>query len=143
LIELLIAQASDTQVSGAWVLELVVKIFTGLGVLFAAMWAAYKRGQTTSEVTLKQPVPEVTTRQAPEFADQRLLTEHKERTDERFADIAQDIDQIHTRINALFKVVNLMEGQLGGLNENVSRLLDKAMGLPPGTTATRQRKSDG
>ena len=141
MIELL-AQTADTQVSGAWVLELVLKIFSGLGILFAAMWEAYKRGQTTSsEVTVKQPVPEVTTRVAPEFADQRLLSEHKERTDERFADIAEDIDQIHTRINALFKVVNVMEGQLSGLSENVSRLLDQAMSLPPGTTSARQRKS--
>ena len=44
MIELL-AQTADTQVSGAWVLELVLKIFSGLGILFAAMWAAYKRGQ--------------------------------------------------------------------------------------------------
>jgi hypothetical protein len=92
-------------------------------------------------VTIDSPVPEITTREATRFADSKQLDEHKSTTDTKFAEIAEDIDQIHTRLNAAFKVLNTLEGTVGGIKDNVGLLLDRAMGLPPGTTVTRQRKS--
>jgi hypothetical protein len=65
LMMLLLAAAAaagpDTQISGAWVLELVAKIFAGLGVLFTAVWVAYRKGdadrKTKGSVTIDgQPI---------------------------------------------------------------------------------------
>lgn len=94
-----------------------------------------ERDRVQGNVTIDSPIPEVTTREAPRYAERGT-------TEEKFKAVAEDIDQIHTRINALFRVVNNLEGQFEGVNQNVGRLLDRAMGLPPGTSVPpRQRKT--
>lgn len=56
-----VTAAADPQISGAWVLELVAKIFGGLAVVVAAVYAGYKKGdadrRTKGSVTIDgQPI---------------------------------------------------------------------------------------
>src|SRR5690349_3090519 len=81
--------APDPQISGAWALKLVAGIFSGLGVLVAAAWAAYKKGQGNpiSETTIRPPLPEVTTREAPVWVAQKDFDDLKEDIDKGFSEL--------------------------------------------------------
>ena len=76
MIELL-ASAVDPQLSGSWVLQLVAKLFAGFAILIGAAYAAYKKGQanapTSTERTLKSPVPTVTIKTEPVWASREEL----------------------------------------------------------------------
>ncbi len=138
--------AADTQISGNWVLELVAKLFLGLGVLFTAVWAAYKKGQTNqSEVTIKQPVPTVETREAVTFAARNDLDDHIDRTDKSLTELWDAIDgerkiardalgKIHRRLDEQSTATAKVQGTVDEVKSNVGKLLDLALAPKrPGT----------
>ena len=153
MLDLILAQAAapDPQISGAWVLELVAKIFVGIGVLFGAVWLAYKRGQgnPSSETTItNQPL---IVREDEDYVTHGELNEHLERIEAGFTELKGDRDEarrvarnalgnVHARINESTTKLDVLAGKVEGINENVGRLVDIAMNRPVGTTIQNQRK---
>lgn len=131
---------ADTQVSGAWVLELIAKIFAGVAILIGAAWAAYRKGQATPTMsaTIKPPVPTITIREDEQWATQPDLEEHVQRTDKQFSEVWQAIQaergiartalgRIHERLDTQSGVTAKLQGSVDEVAKNVDRLLDLAM----------------
>lgn len=122
-------------VSVGVVTAIITAIFSGIALVVGKVW-----GRKTAEITLKPPMPEVTTRSAKQYAENAALLAHEGRTAESLAQVAQDIDQIHTRINAAFHKLDTLDGSVEGIREITGKLLDLALHLPQGTSAIRSRK---
>ncbi len=135
---------SDPSISGAWALKLVAGIFSGLGVLFTAVWVAFKKGQTSQTETLvKSPLPEVTTRPAAIFIVRSEFDELK-------ADMEKNFDQLkaamaeerrvaresqgktHKRSDDNAVALAELKGEVHGMSKNVERLLTLATTPKPG-----------
>lgn len=133
------AAAPDTMISGKWLLAIIPAVIAALG----AVWVKAKNAgirEATNNITIQSPVPEVTTRSAKQYAENAALLAHEGRTAESLAQVAQDIDQIHTRINAAFHKLDTLDGSVEGIREITGKLLDLALHLPQGTSAIRSRK---
>lgn len=50
-----------------------------------------------------------------------------------------EIDQLHSRMNMAFRILDRLGGTVDGIGDNVGRLLDIQLNLPPGTTAKKTR----
>ena len=151
MIELL-ASAVDPQLSGSWVLELVMKLFAGFALLIAAAWAAYKKGQanapTSTETTLKPPVPTVTIKTEPVWASREELAKVQHELKELRTDVDHKLDRllegqaeradvartalgkVHKRLDDNTEDLALVRGELTQVNQNVGRLLDIALKKP-------------
>lgn len=130
---------ADFMISGEWVVGALVTLIPIIG----AVWIKAKQAglrEATNNITIQPPIPEVTTRSAKQYAESAALLAHEGRTAESLAQVAQDIDQIHTRLNAAFHKLDAMEGSVDGIREITGKLLDLALHLPQGTSAIRSRK---
>lgn len=99
MMNLLAEVAADTQISGNWVLELIAKLFVGLGVLVTAVWAAYKKGQAApvSNLTLPDPLPEFVTRTAstpPSWDAHKALVDRVMRQEQISNELRHDLSEV-------------------------------------------------
>ncbi len=138
------APEADPTISGAWALKLVAGIFTGLGILFTAVWAAYKRGQVNPahETTLKAPLPEVTTRPAAVFIVRSEFDELKADMEKNFDELKKAMAEerriareaqgrVHSRSDANAVALAELKGEVHGMSKNVERLLTLATTKSP------------
>lgn len=132
---------ADFMISGDWLIGGLVTLLPIIGgVWIKAKQAGRKEGENSRSVTLKPPVPEVTTREAPKFAASGDLQAHEARTADALKQMAEDIDQLHTRINSAFRKLDTLDGSVDAIREITGKLLDLALGLPQGTTAARTKR---
>lgn len=140
---LILANAVTDSVSGEFALKLVGGIFTGLGILFAAVWAAYKKGQAapSTETTIKSPVPTVTVQQVQRWAthdelaavavEVAELKSDMDRKLDRLLDGQQErgkvareaLNNVHRRMDASTEAVAELKGEMKQISSNVERLL--------------------
>lgn len=134
---------ADSLVSGAFTLKLVGGIFSGLGVLFTAVWMAYKKGQAapSTETTIKSPVPTVTVQPAMRWATHDELAAVAVEVAELREDVDKKLDKllagqaeerkvarealgkVHSRSDKNAEALAELKGELHGLSRNVERLL--------------------
>lgn len=147
-----LAAAQQQHLTGDWVLELVAKIFGGFAVLIGAAYAAYKKGQanapTSTETTLKSPVPTVTIKTEPVWASREELAKVQHELKELRTDVDHKLDRllqgqaertdvarvalgkVHKRLDDNTEDLALVRGELTQVNQNVGRLLDIALKKP-------------
>ncbi len=105
LLTLAAAAAPDPQISGAWVLELVAKIFVGIAVLIGAAWAAWKKAEARfrpkGDVTIQAPIPPITVFSAsgPVTLDQHnALAKRVERVEAEVKEIRIEVGKQYAQI---------------------------------------------
>lgn len=138
---------ADPQISGNWITALMVAAITALG----GIWLSYKRGQANpnSETTIKSPVPEVTVRQATNYASQEELAGLRHEVEELRADVDKKLDKllegqsderrvarealgkVHLRADKTAEALAEMKGELTQMNKNLERLLEHSMQPKP------------
>lgn len=151
------APPQDPMISGSFALKLVAGIFSGLGVLFAAVWAAYKRGQgnPASETTIKAPVPTVTVRQEQQWATADEVQSLRGEIDDLKRDMDRKLDRliegqqergkvarealnnVHRRLDTATEVTAELKGEVHQISKNVERLLTIATTTPAAAKTTR------
>jgi hypothetical protein len=149
--------ATDPAISGAWALKLVAGIFSGLGILFTAVWMAFKKGQgsTAVDATVKGPVPEVTVRQATQWATAEEVNALRGEIDDLKADVDRKLDRliegqvergrvarealnnVHRRLDTATEVTAELKGEVHQISKNVERLLTLATTTPAAAKPTR------
>jgi len=147
----------DPQISGEWALKLVGGIFTGLGILFTAVWMAFKKGQgsTAVDATIKGQVPEVTVRTAPQWATADEVESLRGEIDDLKRDMDRKLDRliegqvergkvarealnnVHRRLDTATEVTAELKGEVHQISKNVERLLTLATTTPPAAKPTR------
>lgn len=151
------APPQDPMISGSFALKLVAGIFSGLGVLFAAVWAAYKRGQgnPASETTIKAPVPTVTVRQEQQWATADEVESLRGEIDDLKRDMDRKLDRliegqvergkvarealnnVHRRLDTATEVTAELKGEVHQISKNVERLLTLATTTPAAAKPAR------
>lgn len=151
------APPQDPMISGSFALKLVAGIFSGLGVLFAAVWAAYKRGQgnPASETTIKAPVPTVTVRQEQQWATADEVQSLRGEIDDLKRDMDRKLDRliegqvergkvarealnnVHRRLDTATEVTAELKGEVHQISKNVERLLTLATTTPAAAKPAR------
>ncbi len=141
---ILLANAAppDTQISGNWIIAIMVAAITALG----GIWLSYKRGQAnpSHETTIKSPVPTVTVRNEPRWATHDELAAVAVEVAELREDVDKKLDKllagqaeerkvarealgkVHARSDANAVALAEMKGELHGMSKNVERLLTLA-----------------
>ncbi|MCW1884004.1 hypothetical protein OKA04_04640 [Luteolibacter flavescens] len=138
-----VAPSHDSHVSGDFTLKLVGGIFSGIGVLFAAVWAAYRKGQSspTTETTIKAPVPVVTVQSATVWARQDELAALRADVEELKGDMDHKLDRllagqaeerktardalgkVHGRADKNAESLAELRGEVKQMSTNLERLL--------------------
>lgn len=134
-------------------LTMSVAAITALGVAVAAVIKAYKagiaKGENSSSVTLKKPVPTIQTREEPLWATKPELEDHVGWTRDEFKRVwgqfgterqicNQEFTQIHERVSAQSLATAELKGSVDAIAENVSRLLDIATGKTTGNNSAKR-----
>lgn len=147
----------DPMISGSLALKIIAGIFSGLGVLFAAVWAAYKRGQVNpaNETTIKAPVPTVTVRQEQQWATADEVQSLRGEIDDLKRDMDRKLDRliegqvergktarealnnVHRRLDTATEVTAELKGEVHQISKNVERLLTLATTTPAAAKPTR------
>lgn len=131
---------ADPQISGAWVLELVAKIFAGLGVLFTAVWLAYKKGdadrKTKGSVTIDgQPIEFKKTPQQVSWSDHNNLVIRVGRMEERL-DVMKDeqgrrhVEMLTAGHEREMRITEALSNKLDQVATRWHERLDEVFGKP-------------
>lgn len=125
-----------------------VGAITALGIAIAAVVKAYRsgvqKGSSTTETTLKKPVPTLTVREEAQWATKPDLDDHIERTDKHFAEVwnrfesergvARDsANNLHRRLDKQSEATAAVQASLNEVKETTGKLLDIALNRKPGT----------
>ena len=125
-----------------------VSAITALGIAIAAVVKAYRsgvqKGASTTETTIKKPVPTVTIREEAQWATKPDLDDHIERTDKHFAEVwnrfesergvARDsANNLHRRLDKQSEATAAVQASLNEVKETTGKLLDIALNRKPGT----------
>jgi hypothetical protein len=112
----------------AWITPFVVAILGAVGMRRARI-KGREEGKASISTTIEG---QVHTKEQFEPASRGELNElRREKNNE--------IDQLHSRMNSAFRILDRLGGTVDGIGDNVGRLLDIQLNLPPGTTAKRTR----
>jgi hypothetical protein len=141
---------ADFQVSGKWIIALLVAVIPIIGGVWMRAKAAGKSEvEHSRDVTIKAPVPTVRTHEEPEYVTMEIFNGHLARIETSFTKIEEALDSergiarlangnIHKRIDALSERLgdrlSNLEGVLQGVATTTGKLLDLALGKKPPTS---------
>ena len=143
----------------AWVTGFVSMVLVAVFTFLKPLWLREGRKQEQARLQGNVTIDgEVATKERPEFVTRGELTGHVERIESSIQELKDDRDEarkvarealgkVHLRINETNdaigetnKELGELNGEVKGIGDNVGRLLDLALGRPPGTTTANQRK---
>ena len=131
--------ASDTLISGNWIIGMIGALFTGAALLLGKHQG--KKQEQDRKVTINDPIPKVRTQEEPEYVTNEILNGHLARIDGSIREIkqAQDsergvartaISNVHSRLDKVIENQGVSRGELTQINLNVQRLLNRTDSKP-------------
>lgn len=128
------APAGDFQISGNWIIALLVAIIPVLGGVWIKAKQVGRTEAQDSNVTIQKPVPTIQTREEPQWATRPDLDDHIGWTRNEFARVwgqfgtertidNEELTKIHDRINQQSLATASLKGSLEEIGKNVSQLL--------------------
>lgn len=133
----MLAEASDTLVSGNWIIAVIGAIAAGIAHVVGRK-VGRNEGENSRDVLIKKPVPTIQTREEPHWATKPELAEHVERTEQHFRDVWTAIEsgretsrvslgKIHQRIDSQATATAAVQASVEEIRGLVGRLLDLAL----------------
>lgn len=128
----------DFQISGNWLIAMLVAIIPVLGGVWIKAKQAGRAEVADSNVTLKKPVPTIQTREEPAWATKPELDDHIERTDKHFAEVwkrfesdrsvaRESANNLHKRLDKQSEATAGVQASLNEVKETTRTLLDLAL----------------
>lgn len=136
---------ADFMISGEWLSGFVVLVIGAIGAVYVkARKDGVRVGEGSSSVTLRKPVPTLTTREEPAWATRPDLEEHIERTERHFTKIwerfesdrhvaRESANNIHKRLDKQSEATAGVLASLTEVKETTGKLLDLALNRKPPT----------
>lgn len=136
------ATPPDPMISGNWIIGVIGAIAAGIALVIGKRQG---RAETQeNQVTLKKPIPTLTTREESQWATMPDLDDHIARTEKQLASVWEAIQmergiartalgRIHDRLDTQSKVTATLQGSVEEVGKNVGRLLDLALNRKPPT----------
>lgn len=136
MISILAEAAPDPLISGNWIIMVIGAVFTGL-----AHVVGKKQGRAEAQenqVTLKKPIPTLTTRSEALFATKPELDDHVRWARAEFERVwgqfgtertidSDELNKIHERINQQSQATANLRGSVEEIGKNVTQLLHLAL----------------